>query len=158
VLQEKAPYLAVNVQTNSANMGYNPVTKYRRADYVCVHENELRLANHDQFGALKDLIQRTAKSLNAGTLVVTQAGEGSTVYQPDSGFAHTPIFSTRVIDPLGAGDAYLAVTAPCAASGYPPELIGFIGNCVGGLKVAILGNKECVEPVPLFKFMTTLLK
>jgi cytidyltransferase-like protein len=158
ILEERAPYLAVNVQTNSANMGYNPVTKYRRADYVCVHENELRLSNHDQFGPLRDLIQLTAKSLNAGTLVVTQAGAGSTVYQPDSGFAHTPIFSTRVVDPIGAGDAYLAVTAPCAASRYPPELIGFIGNCVGGLKVATLGNREVVEPVPLFKFMTTLLK
>ena len=44
------------------------------------------------------------------------------------------------------------------ASGYPPELIGFIGNCEGGLTVAMLGNKEVVEPVPLFKFMTTLLK
>src|SRR5438270_764642 len=50
VLQKHAPYLAMNVQTNSANMGYNPVTKYQRADYVCIHENELRLANHDQFG------------------------------------------------------------------------------------------------------------
>jgi cytidyltransferase-like protein len=158
ILQERSPYLAVNVQTNSANMGYNPVTKYQRADYVCLHENELRLANHDQFGDLNRLIERTARSLNAATLVVTQAGAGSTVFQPESGFAHTPIFSTRVVDPLGAGDAYLAVTAPCVASGYPPELIGFIGNCVGGLKVAMLGNKEVVEPVPLFKFMTTLLK
>jgi cytidyltransferase-like protein len=158
ILQKRAPYLAMNVQTNSANMGYNPVTKYRRADYACVHENELRLANHDQFGPLRDLMEHTANSLNAGTLVVTQASEGSTVFQRGSGFAHTPIFSTRVIDPLGAGDAYLAVTAPCAASGYAPELIGFIGNCVGGLKVASLGNRESVEPVPLFKFITALLK
>jgi cytidyltransferase-like protein len=158
ILQERSPYLAVNVQTNSANMGYNPVTKYRRVDYVCVHENELRLANYDQFGPLRNLIERTAKSLNGSTLAVTQANEGSTVYQPDSGLAHTPIFSTRVVDPIGAGDAYLAVTAPCAAAGYPSELLGFIGNCVGGLKVAIQGNKEVVEPVPLFKFMTTLLK
>jgi cytidyltransferase-like protein len=158
VLQRRAPYLATNVQTNSANMGYNPVTKYPRADYVCIHENELRLANHDQFGLLKDLIERTAKALKASTFAVTQANEGSTIYQPDNGFVKTPIFSTRVVDPIGAGDAYLAVTAPCAAAGYPPELLGFIGNCVGGLKVASLGNKEVVEPVPLFKFITTLLK
>ncbi len=158
ILQERSPYLAVNVQTNSANMGYNPVTKYSRADYVCVHENELRLANHDQFGHIREMIERTARTLQTQTLGVTQASEGSTIYQPTTGFSHTPIFSTRVVDPLGAGDAYLAVTAPCAASGYPPELLGFIGNCVGGLKVATLGNRECVEPVPLYKFITTLLK
>ena len=158
ILEEKSRYLAVNVQSNSANMGYNPVTKYRHADYVCVAENELRLANHDQFGPLPDLIERMAQLLNAKTLAITQAVEGSTVYQAGGDFARTPIFSTRVVDPIGAGDAYLAVTAPCAASGYPTELIGFIGNCVGGLKVATLGNRECVEPVALFRFMTTLLK
>ena len=157
ILQKKSSFLAINVQSNSANMGYNPVTKYSRSDYVCLHENELRLANHDQFGALDDLIQRTASALQASTLAVTQASAGSTIFQ-ESKFAHTPIFSTRVVDPIGAGDAYLAVTAPCAAAGYPAELIGFIGNCVGGLKVASLGNKESVEPVPLFKFITTLLK
>lgn len=158
ILQEKSPFLAVNAQSNSANAGYNPVTKYKRADYVCLHESELRQANHDQFGALRDMIVHTAKALSTRSMAVTQAVEGSTVYQPDSGFAHTPIFSTRVIDPIGAGDAYMAVTAPCVASGYPAELIGFIGNCVGGLKVASLGNREVVEPIPLFKFMTTLLK
>jgi cytidyltransferase-like protein len=157
ILQTRSSFLAINVQSNSANMGYNPVTKYGRADYVCVHENELRLANHDQFGVLEDLIRRTASALKASSLAVTQASEGSTIFQQGS-FAHTPIFSTRVVDPIGAGDAYLAVTAPCAAAGYPAELLGFIGNCVGGLKVATLGNKESVEPVPLFKFITTLLK
>jgi cytidyltransferase-like protein len=157
ILQKCSPFLAVNVQSNSANMGYNPVTKYARADYACLHENELRLANHDQFGALTELLERTAKALNASSLAITQAGEGSTIYQ-EGNVVHTPIFSTRVVDPIGAGDAYLAVTAPCAAAGYPAELIGFIGNCVGGLKVATLGNKESVEPVPLFKFITTLLK
>ena len=30
---ETAPFLAVNAQTNSANRGYNLITKYRRADY-----------------------------------------------------------------------------------------------------------------------------
>jgi rfaE bifunctional protein nucleotidyltransferase chain/domain len=158
IVQEHAPFLAVNVQTNSANMGYNPVTKYHRADYVCLHENELRLANHDRFGNLRVIVERTAEALHAHTLVVTQAEEGSTIFQPGKGFAHTPIFSTRVMDPIGAGDAYLAVTAPCVAADYPAELIGFLGNCVGGLKVASLGNREVVEPVSLFKFMTTLLK
>jgi cytidyltransferase-like protein len=158
IIQDHAPFLAVNVQTNSANMGYNPVTNYHRADYVCLHENELRLANHDQFGNLQEIVERTARSLGAHTVVITQAGEGSTIFQPGKGYSHTPIFSTRVVDPIGAGDAYLAVTAPCVAADYPAELIGFLGNCVGGLKVASLGNKEVVEPVPLFKFITTLLK
>lgn len=157
-LQKRSKFLAVNAQTNSTNIGYNPVTKYGRADYVCVHEDELRLANHDRFGPLNDLVERTVQQLKASTLSVTQANRGSTTYRPGNGFVQTPVFSTRVVDSMGAGDAYLAVTAPCAAAEYPPELIGFIGNCVGALKVAMFGNKECVEPVQLYKFIHTLLK
>jgi len=50
------------------------------------------------------------------------------------------------------------VTAPCAAAGYPPEMVGFIGNAVGALAVRIVGNRTPVEPVPLFKFITALLQ
>jgi len=47
-------YLAVNVQTNSANVGFNLVTKYPRADCVCVDEAEMRFATHDRHGDLKN--------------------------------------------------------------------------------------------------------
>jgi rfaE bifunctional protein nucleotidyltransferase chain/domain len=158
VLSKEAGYLSVNAQSNSANTGYNLITKYPRVDYVCVHEDELRLANHDRLGTLEDLIKRTALALHASTLVATRGHNGSTAYQPGKGMVTVPVFSTKVVDPLGAGDAYLAVTAPCAASGYPAELISFIGNCVGALAVLILGNKEPVEPAALYRFITTLLK
>lgn len=158
ILSKEARYLSVNVQTNSANSGYNLITKYPRVDYVCVHETELRLATHDRFGPLEEIIKRTAMQLGVSTMGITQGHHGSTIYQPDRATASVPIFSTNVVDPLGAGDAFLAVTAPCAAAGYPAELIGFIGNCVGALAVLILGNKEPIQPVPLFRFITTLLK
>ena len=69
-----------------------------------------------------------------------------------------PVFTSEVVDSIGAGDAYLAITAPCVAAGFAADLIGFIGNCVGALAVQIVGNKESVEPTALFKFITTLLK
>ena len=72
--------------------------------------------------------------------------------------ADVPVFTNEGVDSIGAGDAYLAVTAPCVAAGLPAEVIGFIGNCVGALAVQIVGNKESVEPTALFKFITTLLK
>ena len=44
-----APFLAVNAQTNSGNQGYNLITKYRSADYVCIDGPEARLAASDRF-------------------------------------------------------------------------------------------------------------
>jgi rfaE bifunctional protein nucleotidyltransferase chain/domain len=158
VLCSKAKFLAVNAQTNSVNTGYNLITKYPRADYVCVDQEEIRLAYHDRFGPLDLLIKRAAEQLSASILTVTQGHHGSTTYRRNAELVRTPAFSKEVVDTLGAGDAYLSVTAPCAAAGYPPKVIGFIGNAVGALAIQILGNRESVEPVPLFKFIDTLLK
>ena len=43
ILCEGARCLAVNTQSNAGNHGFNTISKYSRADYVCLSEYELRL-------------------------------------------------------------------------------------------------------------------
>ncbi|MBI2916174.1 MAG: adenylyltransferase/cytidyltransferase family protein [Elusimicrobia bacterium] len=158
LLCKKSKFLAVNTQTNSANTGYNTITKYPRADYICIDEPEMRLAHQDRYGKLEDLILKTSKNLNCQNVTVTRGHLGSLIYSKRDGFFTTPIFSKEIVDRVGAGDAFLAVTAPLVAKKAPTDLVGFIGNAVGALAVRIVGNKTPVEPVPLFKFITALLK
>jgi len=158
VLCEKARFLAVSSQTNSANAGYNLITKYPRADYICIDEVEIRLACHDKFGKLEDLVTRIASELKCNRIAVTRGYRGSLTYDTEKGFFEVPALSEEVVDRVGAGDAYLSITSPCVASGMPMEIVGFIGNAVGALKVRIVCNRASVEPVPLFKFITALLK
>jgi sugar/nucleoside kinase (ribokinase family) len=68
------------------------------------------------------------------------------------------VLSREIVDRIGAGDAYLSITAPCTAAGYSPEVVGFIGNVAGALAVRIVGNRTPVEPVPLYKFVSALLQ
>jgi rfaE bifunctional protein nucleotidyltransferase chain/domain len=157
-LAAESRFLAVNVQTNSANTGFNLITKYPRADYVCIDEPEVRLAMHDRASPMQDIIRRVAKDLAARRVTITRGHHGSMAYEEQEGFFEVPVLSREVVDRIGAGDAYLAITAPCAAAGYAAELVGFIGNAVGALAVRIIGNRTAVEPVPLFKFITALLK
>jgi len=157
-LAAESRFLAVNVQTNSANTGFNLITKYPRADYVCIDEPEVRLAMHDRTSPMQDIIRRVAKDLAARRVTITRGHHGSMAYEEQEGFFEVPVLSREVVDRIGAGDAYLAITAPCAAGGYPAELVGFVGNAVGALAVRIIGNRTAVEPVPLFKFITALLK
>jgi rfaE bifunctional protein nucleotidyltransferase chain/domain len=157
-LAAESRFLAVNVQTNSANTGFNLITKYPRADYVCIDEPEVRLAMHDRTSSMQDIIRRVAKDLAARRITITRGHHGSMAYEEQEGFFEVPVLSREVVDRIGAGDAYLAITAPCAAGGYPAELVGFVGNAVGALAVRIIGNRTAVEPVPLFKFITALLK
>ncbi len=56
-------------------------------------------------------------------------------YERD-GLVHTiPAFAGNVVDTVGAGDAFLSITAPLVAAGAPAHQVGFVGNVVGALKV-----------------------
>lgn len=158
VLGKKAKFLAVNTQTNSANIGFNLVTKYRHVDYICIDEPEIRLAMHNRIGPLEPLIDRVSKLLKTKMVMITRGHLGSIAHKPGEPFAATPIFSSEIVDRVGAGDAFFAVTAPCAAKNYPSDLIGFIGNAVGAMAVRIVCNRSFIETVPLYRFISTLLK
>jgi sugar/nucleoside kinase (ribokinase family) len=155
---KKAKFLAVNVQTNSANLGFNLITKFPRADYICIDEPEIRFACHDRFSNLEKLILKISKQLNCGKIIITRGHRGSLAYSNKEGFSKIPIFSKEVVDRIGAGDAYFSITSPCALKNKPIEVVGFIGNAVGAMKVLIVGNRSAVDPIPLFKYITTLLK
>ena len=53
-ISKSKKFLAINAQTNSANRGYNLITKYKNADYICIDEPEFRLAMHDKNTSLKN--------------------------------------------------------------------------------------------------------
>ena len=158
VICSKAPYLCLNVQTNSANTGFNLVTKYPRADLVCIDKMELRLATHDKLSDLKKLSKEVYEKLKCKYIMVTRGPHGSLCYSKKNGFHETPAFSYRVVDAIGAGDAFFAFVAPCFAGGMPQDMVSFVGNAVGSLAVQIICNRDPVKLVDLSKFITRLLK
>ena len=69
-----------------------------------------------------------------------------------------PALSTKVIDRVGAGDAFLSLSGICLGAGLPPRLAAFTGAVAAALDVQIVCNREPVDPTQLYKFVTTLLK
>jgi fructose-1-phosphate kinase PfkB-like protein len=136
-----ARFLAVNTQLNSVNYGYHVVTRYKRV-----------------FTPVVDVLPALAASLEANVVTVTRGHHGSLTYDKSGTLVTVPILSQQVVDTIGAGDAYLAVTAPCVQQRMDPELVGLIGNAVGALAVRILGNKRPVGPDSLFAFIHALLE
>jgi sugar/nucleoside kinase (ribokinase family) len=117
------------------------------------------LALHDRFTDLAELIEtRLAPAVGCDRLIVTHGKNGCVTYDKAEGINRIPAFTQQVIDTVGAGDAFLAITSPIVAAGVSMEVAGFIGNAVGALKVGIVGHRQSVEKVPLMKFVTTLLK
>lgn len=158
VIRDYSKVLAINAQTNSANVGYNLITKYRNPNYVCLDEPELRLASQDKYEDIKNIAIKIAQSINTKYLIVTLGKKGSFGINNNGDINRTPIFSSKVIDTVGAGDAFFAFTAPCFVKDMPLDLISFIGNAVGALAVQIPCNKKPVEKYELLEFIHALLK
>jgi len=159
VLTHKSRFLAVNTQSNSANMGYNLIMKYPRADYVCIDANEARLAVSDKVSPVEEVISKLLpEHIKCEKFIITHGKHGCITHARGD-IVHTiPAVTKSVVDTVGAGDAFLAVTSPMVAVGAPLHRIGFIGNVVGALKVAIVGHQRSVEKPDVVKSVTALLK
>jgi len=157
-IEKDAKILAINTQINAANAGYNLITKYHNPNYVCLDEPEIRLAAQQKHSDIEGIAQSIRESLNAQYLIVTMGREGSLGVNHEGKVNKTPIFSTKVVDTIGAGDAFFAFTAPCFAQGLPLDLVSFFGNAVGALAVQIVCNKRAVEKDELLEFINTLVK
>jgi len=146
---EDAKFLAVCAQSNAANYGYNLITKYDKADYVVIDEPEARLAAQDRTSPIEDVILKLAPG-HFKTMIVTHGKHGATGW--NGKFAHCPAFTEKVVDTMGAGDAFFAVTAPMAKTGSLEDLL-LIGNAAGAIKTGIVGHRESVTKEHLLAFL-----
>lgn len=158
-LHATGKFLCVNAQTNSANHGYNLVTKYRKADFICIDAPEAQLAAHDRFSTIEDILANNlTRTIDCDRFVVTHGKNGCVVYDGSDDVMRMPAFTKTVVDTVGAGDAFFSIAAPLAAIGAPMEVVAFAGNAAGAIKVGIIGHRKYVEKIPLIKYLTTLLK
>lgn len=145
-----ARYLAVNAQTNASNFGFNLVTKFEKADFACVDEPEARLAAGDRTNPIEHVMRVLAKD-RFKRFVVTHGSHGA--YGLDeTGFYHEPAFTDRVVDTMGAGDAFFAITSFFSKDTPMPALLR-IGNAAGALKTQIVGHRKAVTKEALDEYL-----
>lgn len=158
VLCERSRFLAVNTQSNAGNRGFNTISRYPRADYVCLAQHEVALEVKNPSMSPKEMIREVTRKLSCHHMVLTRGKYGSLGYSEREGFCEVPAFAHQVVDRMGAGDAVLSLTALCVVQEAPIDIIGFLGNVVGSQAVATLGHRTSIERVPLFKAVESLLK
>lgn len=143
-------FIAIACQTNAANAGFNLITKYGRADYIVIDEPEARLAAQDRHSDIREVIRKLADG-RCSKFVVTLGNRGAIGWDGER-FHDAPAFTGRVVDTMGAGDAFFAVTAPMAMHGAMEDLL-VIGNAAGALKTQILGHRESVTKPALLDYL-----
>lgn len=158
LIERKAKRLVVNAQCNAGNLGYHTIGRYRRADLVCLTENELRMETRDRSGDLRALLLAFAARRKFPRIILTRGKNGCLLWDRRAGFFEVPAFAGAVKDRVGAGDAFLSIAALCDAAGAPLEVVGLVGNAAGAQAVATVGNRDFVDRAALLKHAESLLK
>jgi hypothetical protein len=146
-VSREARYLAINAQTNTMNYGFNLVTKYPRADLVVIDELEARLAARDRDGDIEEVIL----ALGFRNIIVTRGKNGAIGF--DGAFERRAAATEKIVDTIGAGDAFLAVCAPYAAAGASMKDLIRIGNAAGAIKCGVIGHRSSVDRDTLGRYL-----
>jgi bifunctional ADP-heptose synthase (sugar kinase/adenylyltransferase) len=157
-LTDYSRFLSVNTQANAGNRGFNTISRYPRSDYVSIAEHEIRLEQRNSNGPLRAMMHELIHKIGCKQLVVTRGRQGATVADLEGSFVDIPSFARNVVDRVGAGDAFFAITSMAAALITPNEVLGFIGNVAGSLAVEIVGNKKAIDKMAVKKYITSLMK
>lgn len=159
LVQDIAPRLILNCQTNSHNHGFNLLPRqYRRADAFSLDEQELLLAvgrRQIDFGGELECLRHSLGAHHAWLTrgPVETLGRG----QSDAPCSCPPL-ETDVVDPVGAGDAFFAVAGLASARGLPLDLCTFLGQLAGAQAVRMVGNEHPISKAILLKSGMSLLE
>ena len=159
LLKQKAKYLAINCQTNSANLGFNLITKYPVSDFICIDEPELRLAASNNVSGIEDIVKnQIAKKIKCKNITITRGKNGSFSYL-NSNILNVPaLISDRVIDTIGAGDVFLVISSLLYSIKSDQMVANIIGNIAAALKVDILGHSKSISRSNFYAVLNHVLK
>ena len=151
LLEENAPFLALNCQTNSNNFGFNIINhQYKRADSFSLDQTEMNLACGKQnYNAVEEL-EKLHISLNSSYAWLTRGSVNTIGIDNNLEKCSSEPFQSEVVDTIGAGDAFSALVSLCAVKNLPLNLSTFMGQLAGAIAVKIVGNRD---PVTKSKFL-----
>jgi rfaE bifunctional protein nucleotidyltransferase chain/domain len=150
-------FKSINVQTNSSNLGFNFISKYKKYDHAVLDEKEMRLAVANNKLPLNDIVHYALrKKIIKSPFSITLGDRGGLYISKNNKIFKSPIFFEEPLDTMGSGDAYFAISTLLTKSNCPEILIPFLSNCYAGLKTRIVGNSP-VKMSDLIKTISSIL-
>lgn len=140
IAERQSATVAAMAQVNSSNYGYNLPIKYTGADYYSLNRTEAELCLHERHLALEHLATRSAALLKSPWVSVTDGDTGVMVVHGQERFA-LPSLSVSVVDTIGCGDAYLALSSVGVRLGLPANMVGLVGS----IGAAAMTQRRCNE-------------
>ncbi len=146
----------VNVQTNSSNLGYNLITKYKSCSYFTVDEPEARLATKNRFSDTTNLFTQIRKKMKFNSGSITFGDKGVHSYH-NGKVIYLPALTKSVVDTLGAGDAFFAYSSMFKLVSKNIKEISFVGNLAAAIKIQHLGHEKFITKEIFYQYLKNIL-
>lgn len=162
---KKKIYLGLNVQTNSNNYGFNIIGKFKFANLISLDLNEYKLFLQNKHLNYLTIIKkfRNQKNVQFQKANITLNKHGSVFFSgnyksKDKFIIKSPVFSNKIVDTTGCGDAYFAMNFVLNLIKCPNDLNVFLSNCFAGMYSEIIGNSNNIKKNEFLKYITSILK
>lgn len=150
IAERRRAVVAAMAQVNSSNYGYNLPLKYVGADYYSLNRTEAELCLRERNLPLAELVERTARLLQARAVSITDGAHGAMVKLDDERFA-LPSLSVSIVDTIGCGDAHFALSSVAVCAGLQAGVVALVGS----IGAAAMTQRRCNQsPVTEPEFMT----
>jgi rfaE bifunctional protein kinase chain/domain/rfaE bifunctional protein nucleotidyltransferase chain/domain len=146
-LRKTAPFIAADVSGWQSTL-----LKFRDVDLLCPTEREVRQTLNNFSSGLNAVVYDLLGKTSAAAAMITLGKQGMCLFDqwmPTAAgeawdrklrAAHLPAMARNAVDPLGCGDALLAVASLILASGGSRQAAAYFGSLAAGWQVQQTGN------------------
>jgi sugar/nucleoside kinase (ribokinase family) len=137
---------AFKVADSQVASRWGNITEFKNFDLITPNEREARFALGDQDSTVGKLSKILVDETNCTTLMLKLGDRGvygfeaGDVPENDLGFS-IDSFADRVLDAVGAGDAFLAYSSLALRATCSPIIAGILGSIAAACECEIDGNK-----------------
>lgn len=157
LLEKKAKYLTVNCQSNSANQGFNLISKYKKFNYGSIDLYEAKLATQKINLDPSKFMQLMKNKTKFNQFSITLGKYGCTIFKKKKYFKlSTP--KSNAVDAMGAGDVFFVITSLFSFLKFDIKEIALLGNCAASIKVNHIGHDYVITKEEILKYLEIVNK
>lgn len=145
-LRKTVPILTADVSGRQSSL-----LRFKDVDLLCPTEREARETLHDFSSGMSAVAWNLLQATNARQAIITLGKQGLVTFSRPRQIKgetlgrlvseYLPALGSRVVDPLGCGDALLATASLALAAGGSLQSAAYLGSVAAALAIGQLGNQ-----------------
>jgi len=158
LIEKNKIYKSTNCQSNSFNLGFNLITKYKKLNNISIDLFEAKLATHIKEDNFNAILKTIRKRIKFDTIYITLGKYGAINYFNNKLIRIPSLFKDRALDTMGAGDIFHLISSLMSYKNNNTKDVLIIASIAAGLKVKTLGHSVEKYKSEIIQVLKTLSK